>query len=756
MGKLWQDMLTEGAGHYIEIQAGKFATQSDFELLMPHELIQFTEAWIPVAKTDGFVKAHPEGIISINNEGNISSLAIQSTRRLDDAVVRLSSPNGLISDARQSFEPGQVCRFEAPCVSDDLFVEIFDSSGNLILKYEPKASRPKDTIPRTSIMLENPKDLDEILQNARACERTAYYRYAREGYRRLLDTKHAKEARKGLARLSLTAGYYEEAATYARAILESSFDPDATAYLALALQDSSDALRLWKSLTDDPTYTLLARRQIALDVLRRGDFTAAIHHAEAAEDPVLNLISAISYRRACNPAAAGAKIDAVLDADPLWRTAVWESSFLHPDEQKPSLALESFQEDMDAIAWYLEIGMTDEARSIVEAWIRATPPDDPFLRIAADDLKCKLPGEFQPDQPGIVNCFAHRDVFMRIAENHSDPESQLHLGNMLYSRRRVNEAISKWRNAAESGHNNPMPYRNLALASWYRKGDFKAAYSFMRQAVELAPNDTDILRDLDILAELSGAYEDRLEIAKWIMERASDNSSCVERAARAFLEAEKLDDAIHLLTTNRFFVMELACHTRLLYVIAHLRRGAKLYADGRYADAADDFRKATESPANLGAARWHGSSDAQAFYLLGLALKSLGKDGDAEEAWTAAASDTPRPASEQAFYVGRARESLGRADAKEAFDAIIQPAHLLESGKLARARQHYLLGLHALSQHDSMRASHNLRAANEVELQDATRMHSYLELLFTGKPRSNRIPVTVWWTVEPQLPNTEK
>ena len=63
------------------------------------------------------------------------------------------------------------------------------------------------------------------------------------------------------------------------------------------------------------------------------------------------------------------------------------------------------------------------------------------------------------------------------------------------------------------------------------------------------------------------------------MEYAPDDSGCLERAVRAYLAADMLDEAVDLLQNKTFFVAELAYQTRILYVWAMLKRGMRRMAE---------------------------------------------------------------------------------------------------------------------------------------------------------------------------------
>lgn len=767
MGRLWQRMLTENAGDYFEIQAGRFATQGDFDFLMPHELVEFNEVWIPVGPTGGFVKAHKEGVINIREEGAATEVIIQMTRKVPQAQVLVLQGGITIKERRLDLLPGCVERISIEHPAKELNIEIRDSGGRPILQYDSLAKdRIRNAVPRTSVMPPKVQTPDEVLQAACVFERLDSLATAEEHYWRLLGTEHEAEGRKGLARLRLLAGRLQEAAEQARIALCFRHDPEATAYLALALGDSPEAGKLWRSLLKDTVFGKLASWRLALAGLRDGAYKEVIQLYENNPcDPLLTLAAAVSARKLGETEQGLSLICKLQDTDPLWRTAQWERYFLESGlfnssdlvqssgkkrQVYPTLLLEGFQEDMDAAAWYFELGLLEEAREVINAWVEYGPPDDPFLNGIAVELGIELPSKRRPDELGIVNCFAHRGILMRILERQPDAEARTHIGCMLYVHGRIDEAIEHWKQACEAGSANHMPYRNLALAYWCKKNDPETAYKFMLKANQVSPGDAETLRDLDILAETTGRDAERVKVAENILKYAPDDSGCLERAVRAFLEVGRLDEAVELITTKRFFVPELAYHTRILYVRALLMRGARLFSERNFKEAARDFQKATEYPENIGASKFHDSSDAQAYYLLGLALEQLGLTKEAVLAWKSAADDIAVRGAEQAFYVGRAREKLGRKDASDAFDLLLPTSALRDADNPhAHARDAYLQGLHLLAMGEAESAAVCFKTAREIELSAPAKMHAYLEAVCQTRSEGRRMPIPVWWTVEP-------
>lgn len=735
MGKLWQSMLTENAGDYLEIQAGRFATQSDFDLLMPHELAEMTEFWLPVGPTGGFAKAHREGIINVRADG---SVAVQMAWPVPGATVRISR-DARVMEVRRDLDAGAVVSMEAAGDPGSVSVEVLDASGNQVLSYDPeRKARVHDIVPRTSVFPRHTETPDDILQAARAHERFDSASAAIGQYEKLIGTEHEVEGRKGLARFALRAGRYADAVEQAEAILSAQRDTEADVLLALALDGQGvETYGMWTSLAKDSTLGMLPKRRVAERHIHGRSFKAVASITADAADPTLQLLGAIAARKGGQAEGARGTITGLLEADPLWRHALWESFFL--EGEQPELTDESFQEDMDTAAMYLDLGLREELTAIIEAWLRSRPPKDPFLRAFIGEPEGI---EYRPDSRGIANCFAHREILMRLLEDRGDPASLTDLGNMLYGRGRVDEAMEKWRRACKQ-NGGYLPHRNLALAYWHRKDDPGTAYRHMREASDLAPHNPSILHDLDALAETTGAEADRLEIAARIIEHTPDDSGCLERAVRAYLAAGKLDEAVYLLTTKTFFVAELAYQTRILYVWAMLGRGMRRMSEGLYAEAAADFRAATEYPANLGASRLHDASDAQAFCLLGDALDKLGDSDGARAAWASAADDTPVAGTEQAYYVARAREMLERPDAGQAFAKILPPEESADT-PAAQARMDYLRGLECRARGDMETASEHIRAAREFERENPSKMRRYMESLAYTRSEGRRVPIAVW------------
>src|SRR5690606_32849176 len=82
-GMIWEDLLTDNDGQYVEVQSGRLFNQAadrsnytPFKQLgfAPHTADVWTEYWYPVKATKGFVKANAYG--ALNLRANNTSVRI--------------------------------------------------------------------------------------------------------------------------------------------------------------------------------------------------------------------------------------------------------------------------------------------------------------------------------------------------------------------------------------------------------------------------------------------------------------------------------------------------------------------------------------------------------------------------------------------------------------------------------------------------------------------------------------------------------
>ncbi len=95
-GMIWEDLLTDTDGQYSELQSGRLFNQSaegstftpfKHRGFAPRVTDRWTERWMPVVGTKGFVAATAAGAINVRRDGDKVIVAISPAVRLDDTLI---------------------------------------------------------------------------------------------------------------------------------------------------------------------------------------------------------------------------------------------------------------------------------------------------------------------------------------------------------------------------------------------------------------------------------------------------------------------------------------------------------------------------------------------------------------------------------------------------------------------------------------------------------------------------------------------
>ncbi len=94
-GMIWEKLLTDSDGQYVEIQSGRLfnqaapgSTQSPFKHteFSPYATDTWTEHWMPVKGTKGFVSASPWGAMNVVRDGEKLMVSISPAQVLNDKI----------------------------------------------------------------------------------------------------------------------------------------------------------------------------------------------------------------------------------------------------------------------------------------------------------------------------------------------------------------------------------------------------------------------------------------------------------------------------------------------------------------------------------------------------------------------------------------------------------------------------------------------------------------------------------------------
>ena len=226
-----------------------------------------------------------------------------------------------------------------------------------------------------------------------------------------------------------------------------------------------------------------------------------------------------------------------------------------------------------------------------------------------------------------------------IGRNSKDARAPYYLGNLLYDRKRHEDAIRYWEQASELDPTFPTVWRNLGFAYYNVFNDEKKARAAFAQARRLAPTDARIVYEQDQLLKRTGESPGRrlaaLEKAFGLVESRDDLS--VELAS-LYNQVGRPDAALKVLLSRRFQPWEGGEGLVLTqYVRANLLLGQRALAERQTSAAIRSFEAAGDLPHSLSEAKHLLMNLSMIDYWLGVAFATNLDETTAKLHWERAA-----------------------------------------------------------------------------------------------------------------------
>ncbi len=345
-GGVWEDLLTDTDGQYVEFQAGRLhaqyqpgadrnpISQGAFD---PLSASRWTETWFPLEGTGGLTDASPHGAMHVEREGGRLRVVVQAFGAGADTVTAWSGGEqvGARAVALDPLEPLTVDFDVAPAqpwrVSlPGLGLEACSTPGATGLAGvcgfggEPSVSRPFATNAEAWDAL---PETDRLVFEARELARGRRYPEARTLYERAVAAEPwNREALLGLGALALRSARYEEGLVHARRALQlDTYDAEANflaGNLYLALGRRADALDAFGWAARSVGFRAAARTRLAELALEAGDLAEVQRHAGLALDhdrvsiPAREVLAIAARMDGDETGAAQARAE-LLELDPL-------------------------------------------------------------------------------------------------------------------------------------------------------------------------------------------------------------------------------------------------------------------------------------------------------------------------------------------------------------------------------------------------------------------------------------------------------
>lgn len=105
-GKIWEDLLTDNSGQYVEIQSGRLFNQNQFQSsstpfkqigFAPYSTDSWTEYWYPFHGLGGFTSANLAGAFNVDRQGQQLTVNISPVQSLKDSLYVFDDKNEVVA-----------------------------------------------------------------------------------------------------------------------------------------------------------------------------------------------------------------------------------------------------------------------------------------------------------------------------------------------------------------------------------------------------------------------------------------------------------------------------------------------------------------------------------------------------------------------------------------------------------------------------------------------------------------------------------
>jgi tetratricopeptide (TPR) repeat protein len=386
-GMIWEKLLTDTDGQYVEVQSGRSfnqaaesSTETPFKHrgFLPYGTDTWTEYWFPVKGTKGLVAASPLGGLNVRVRDGGLDVLFSPLEAVDDTLEVLDGDRVVFSKP-VSAKPLETWATAVPVTAPAERLRVRIGGSRLEWKGDPNTgalSRP----------LESPADFDwdsvyGLWLKGKELIRQRSYGPAREALEACLrKDPHYVPALGDLALLRYRSMDYAGAFDLARkALAIDTYDPAANYYYGLAarklgrLDDARDGFEVAAQSVElrGAAWTELAKAGF-----RAGDLARAAFDAERSLDfNTRNLearqLLALVHRLRGDREKAAAALDALLALDPLSPFGRFEKALAEGGEAPRRFAAgvrsEMPQETfLELAAWYHDLGRVAESASALE------------------------------------------------------------------------------------------------------------------------------------------------------------------------------------------------------------------------------------------------------------------------------------------------------------------------------------------------------------------------------------------------------
>jgi lipopolysaccharide biosynthesis regulator YciM len=645
-GMIWEKMLTDNDGQYVELQSGRLFNQNaeqstytpfkhtDFE---PYATDTWKEYWYPVEHTKGVLKANEFGAFNMLYANGILKIYFSPTQLISDSLI-IKDGDKIVYAKLLQLKPLQTF---ADSLQTNVDAEkLIAAIGNNKLVYN---ADEKDDLQRP---VETPKDFDWntayglYLQGRDLMDEKLYARAEAKLDSSLQKDHNFLPALVQMAKLMYRNMRYEDALQFTKRALSINTEDDEANYyyglINLQLNDIVDAKDGFDIATLSPAMRSPAYTQLATVYLKEDNNDKALTYAQKAMvNNAYNVAAlqqqAVIYRHENDKANAYKILDTILSLDALSHFALFEKYLWQNDDKAKQQFASTIQNELPAetyaelAVWYYNNNCKTEAQQVFQLspasvttkyWIAFLNNSE----INFDSIDPSFSFPFRSETAAVIE---------QLLQKQDNWLLKYHLALIYHDRTRIGEAKRLLLSCNDQPDFAPF-YATRAAIFNDSAADFVQAD--LKKAFQLDSN----WRYRKLLAEFYVNHKNTgaaLQLMQPYIQQHKDDYIMGMLYARILLMDKQYATADNLLTHLTIIPFEGATLSHELYRQAKLMESVTAYKNKNYKQSISFVQQARQWPENLGVGKPYDVDidNRLEYWLTYLNYKAINKTSDANK-----------------------------------------------------------------------------------------------------------------------------
>ena len=638
-GMLWNKILSDNDGHYLELMVGGYSdNQPDYSWLAPGEIREFKHTWFPIKGIKGIKNSTEFAAVNLEKtEGGKWLVGYNASVDLKGARVILAAGDKMLLDKKIDINPDKIFLEKVAVPSGvaekDLYTALCDSEGNLLVDYRPVQLEEKE-LPK---VIDGTKPVDKyetVEELYLAGLRVDQFNNARLDYMDFYNEALRRDP--GDARVNVEVGKHyirqaewakaEEHLLRAKARLEHdytrAYNTEADYYLGYVYRMTGKRVlaeeNFWAA-TYTPSFKHPAYYQLAVMATEDGDFSKALQLVDdalltGAHDLQALTLKAYVLRKLGRKDEAQKVIATIKAIDPLDYWSEFEQgflqkgnlSFLAGTRSQRSEGIIAVQELLEVACNYLNVGDKEAALAVLDEAIGSGSPfaDYPLVHLyrayVADDAESVAKATALSARNNFPLRLEEVEILGSLEAKYPDnPKIPYYFGNLLYYIGQRERGLAEWHKSVDMDPSFSLACRNVGFGEG-QKGNYDKSIKYYDMAIAADPSDPMLFTESDKICEKAGMdAKARMKRLESNLKTVMKHDDAVIRLLQTYNATGNYEKAIKIMDTRHFHLWEGGGEIHKIYVASHILKGQSFLEKKKYDKALKEFDLATLYPDNL-------------------------------------------------------------------------------------------------------------------------------------------------------------